>query len=324
MTTAEAPVPIDQGVDSLAEAFGKALAALGHEFQRLLVLDTNLAEETGAHHFRKRHPERFLQFGAAEQTMVSAAAGLSAVGHVPVVTSLAVLCGRMVEHVRLSLAYSRRNVKLIASAGGLDAGADGGAMQAFEDLAQFRAIPGMTVIVPGDPVEAALATRAIMEFDGPVYMRTGAGPAKRVFGGDHRFAIGKGMTVRNGTDVTIVACGSELARALEAADMLDEDRISACVVNMATIKPIDSELLKTCAEVTGAIVTAEDHSVIGGLGGAVAEALGALRPCPIEYVGLRDTFGTSGEPDELAGRFGIGAVQIADAAKRAIARKSAN
>jgi transketolase len=179
----------------------------------------------------------------------------------------------------------------------------------------------MTVISPADPIETALATRAILEFEGPVYMRTGRSPAKRVFGDDHRFEIGKGNIVRDGSDVTIVACGVEVARALEAAARLEADGVSARVVNMATIKPIDTELLARCAEETGAIVTAEDHNIYGGLGGAVAEALAATRPCPVEFVGLNDTFGASGEPEELAEYFRISAPFIAQAARRVIARK---
>ena len=310
------------GIDSLAEAFGRTLAALGHENDRLLVLDSDRPESTGAHHFRKRHPERFVHFAAAEQTVVSAAGGLSSLGLLPVVTSRAPLCLRMADQVRLSLACAGRNVKLVAGAAGFDAGAEGGAMQIFEDIALFRAIPGMTVIVPGDPVEAALATRAMMELDGPVYMRTGSTPARRLFGSDHRFAIGRGTTMRNGTDVTIVACGAELARALDAAVLLERENVSTCVVNMATIKPLDADLLRTCAEVTGAIVTAEDHSIVGGLGSAVAECLARIQPCPIEFVGVRDRFGISGEPEALAEQFGLGPAAIAEAAKRAIARKA--
>jgi transketolase len=180
----------------------------------------------------------------------------------------------------------------------------------------------MTVISPADPVETALATRAILQFEGPVYMRTGRSPAKRIFGDDHTFEIGKGRVVRNGSDVTIVACGVEVARALEAADILAAESISARVVNMATIKPIDASLLASCAAETGAIVTAEDHNIHGGLGGAVAEALAATHPCPIEFVGLRDIFGASGEPEELAQHFGISASFVAEAAKRVLARKS--
>lgn len=318
---AESPALIGTSGDSLREAFGKALSGLGNDFPNLVVLDADIAGGTGAHHFRKSHPERFLQFGIAEQNMMAAAGGLAAVGLLPVVTTFAVFCLRAIEQARLSLAYCKRNAKIVASHPGLDVGPDGGSAQALEDLAAFRAIPGMTVISPADPVETALATRAILEFDGPVYMRTGRSPARRVFGDDHRFEIGKGQIVRDGKDVTLVACGVEVARAIEAAETLFEGGISARVVNMATIKPIDTQLLKRCARETGAIVTAEDHNIYGGLGGAVAEALAQTRPCPIEFVGVRDVFGASGEPEELAVLYGLGAGSIVKAAQKVIGRK---
>ena len=319
----ECPALIGSTGDSLREAFGKALTSLADEFPKLVVLDADIAGGTGIHHFRKAHPERLIQFGIAEQNMMAAAGGLAAVGMLPVVTGFAVFLTRAFEQARLSIGYCRRNAKIVASHPGLDVGPDGGSAQALEDIAAFRAIPGMTVISPADQIETALATRAILEFDGPVYIRTGRSAAKRLFGDDHTFEIGKGQIVRGGKDVTLVACGVEVARALEAANLLDADGIDARVVNMATIKPIDWTLLKHCAEETGAIVTAEDHNIFGGLGSAVAEAVTQTHPCPIEFVGLKDIFGASGEPDELAEHFGITAPFIAEAAKRAIARKKA-
>jgi transketolase len=318
---AEAPALIGTSGDSLREAFGKALSDLADEFPKLVVLDADIAGGTGVHHLRTSHPERLLQFGIAEQNMMAAAGGLAAVGLLPVVTTFAVFCLRAIEQARLSLAYARRNAKIVASHPGLDVGPDGGSAQALEDLAAFRAIPGMTVIAPADPIEMALATRAILEFDGPVYMRTGRSPARRLFGDEHRFEIGKGQIIRQGDDVTLVACGVEVARALEAAESLARDGVSARVVNMATIKPIDTALLARCSADTGAIVTAEDHNIHGGLGGAVAEALAGTRPCPIEFVGVKDVFGASGEPEELATLFGLSAPNIARAALRVIARK---
>jgi transketolase len=319
-----APALIAQGNDSLREAFGKALTGLADDFPNVVVLDADIAGGTGVHHWRKAHPDRFIQFGIAEQNMMAAAGGLAATGLIPIVTTFAVFCLRAVEQARLSLAYARRNAKIVASHPGLDVGPDGGSAQALEDLAAFRAIPGMTVISPADPVEMALATRAILEFDGPVYMRTGRSPAKRVFGDDHTFEIGKGKIVSDGRDVTIVACGVEVARAVEAAELLAADGIKARIVNMATIKPIDSALLTRCAKETGCFVTAEDHNIHGGLGSAVAESLAATKPCPIEFVGVKDVFGASGEPEALAEAFGLTAPHIAKAAKRAIARKKKN
>ena len=319
----DAPALVGSTGDSLREAFGKALVQLAPEFPKLVVLDADIAGGTGVHHFRKAYPEKLIQFGIAEQNMMAAAGGLAATGMVPVVTGFAVFLSRAFEQARLSIAYCKRNAKIVASHPGLDVGPDGGSAQALEDIAAFRAIPGMTVISPADPIEMALATRAILEFDGPVYMRTGRSGAKRLFGEDHTFEIGKGQILKDGKDVTLVACGVEVARALEAADLLAEEGIAARVVNMATIKPIDGELLARCAIETGAMVTAEDHNIYGGLGSAVAEAITKSNPCPIEFVGLNDTFGTSGEPDELAEHFGITAPFIAAAAKRAIARKGA-
>src|SRR5271154_5011766 len=229
--------------DSLREAFGKTLSQLGDEFPKLVVLDADIAGGTGVHHFRKSHPERLIQFGIAEQNMMAAAGGMAAVGLLPVVTTFAVFCLRAIEQARLSLCYARRNAKIVASHPGLDVGPDGGSAQALEDLAAFRAIPGMTVISPADAVETRLATRAILEFEGPVYMRTGRSPAPHVFGEDHKFEIGKGQIIRDGSDLTIVACGVQVARSLEAANLLKADGISARVVNMPTIKPIDRDLL---------------------------------------------------------------------------------
>ena len=196
---------------------------MADEFPKLVLLDADIAGGTGGHHFRKSHPHRFIQFGIAEQNMMAAAGGLAATGLIPVVTTFAVFCLRAIEQARLSIAYAGRNAKIVASHPGLDVGPDGGSAQALEDMAAFRAIPGMTVISPADPIETALATRAILEFDGPVYMRTGRSPSTRVFGDDHIFQIGKGTIVRDGSDVTIVACGVEVARAVDAAELLAKD-----------------------------------------------------------------------------------------------------
>jgi transketolase len=316
-----APALIASNGDSLREAFGKSLSALADEFPQVVVLDADIAGGTGVHHFRKSHPERFIQFGIAEQNMMAAAGGMAAVGLIPIVTTFAVFCLRAIEQARLSLCYARRNAKIVASHPGLDVGPDGGSAQALEDLACFRAIPGMTVISPADATEMALATRAILEFDGPVYMRTGRSASPKLFGDDHKFVIGKGQVLRDGNDLTIIACGTEVARALEAADLLKEDGISARVVNMPTIKPIDTDLIARCARETGAIVTAEDHNIHGGLGGAVAEALAATVPAPVEFVGVKDVFGASGEPEELAYAYEIAAPFIAAAARKVLKRK---
>ncbi len=317
----EAPQLVTSNTDSLREAFGKALTRLAPDYPDVVVLDADIAGGTGVHHFRKAFPKRFIQCGIAEQNMMAAAGGLAAVGMTPIVTTFAVFCLRAVEQARLSIAYSRRNVKIVASHPGLDVGPDGGSAQALEDIAAFRAIPRMTVISPADPVEMALATKAILDFNGPVYMRTGRSASTTVFGPDHTFEIGKGCVVRPGRDLSIIACGVEVARAVEAAKLLDAKGISARVINMATIKPIDGALLAQAAAETGAFVTAEDHNIHGGLGSAVAESVAGSHPVPIEFVGLKDRFGESGEPDELAEHLGIGAGAIAAAAERVLKRK---
>lgn len=319
-TLTAGPSLIGTSGDSLREAFGKALVEWAPDFPELVVLDADIAGGTGVHHFRKAFPERFLQFGIAEQNMMAAAGGLASTGLIPVVTTFAVFCLRALEQARLSIAYARRNVKIVASHPGLDVGPDGGSAQCLEDLAAFRAIPGMLVLSPADPVEMRLATRAMLEHQGPVYMRTGRSPSARVFDAQHRFELGRGQIVRDGSELTIVACGVELGRALEAAELLSRDGIDARVVNMPTLAPIDAGLLARCAQETGAIVTAEDHSPRGGLGGAVAESLATTQPAPIEFVAVRD-FGCSGEPEELAAHFQIDAAAIARAARRVLTRK---
>lgn len=321
MSDNNAPQLIAQTGDSLREAFGKALSEFADDYQNMVVLDADIAGGTGVHHFRSSHPDRFFQMGIAEQNMMSAAGGMAATGLIPVVTTFAVFCLRAVEQARLSVAYSGRNVKIVASHPGLDVGPDGGSAQALEDIAAYRAIPGMTVISPADPTEMRLATKAILDFEGPVYMRTGRSNAKWIFDENHTFEIGKGNIIRKGMDLTIVACGVEVHRSLEAAELLKAEGIDARVVNMATIKPIDTNLLAQCARETGAFVTAEDHNIYGGLGSAVSEALGATHPAPIEFVGARDTFGESGEPEELADKYGLSAPHIAAAAKCVLERK---
>jgi transketolase len=210
----------------------------------------------------------------------------------------------------------------VASHPGLDTGPDGASAQATEDLAAFRAIPGVVVLSPADPLEIEQATEAILNYDGPVYMRSGRSKTRRILGADYKFEIGKGQILREGRDVTIVACGVQVARALDAAELLAAEGIAARVVNMSTIKPLDKDLIVRCVEETGCLVTTEDHNVLGGLGSAVAEVVVRNRPCPIEMVGVNDTFGESGEPDELAEKYGLTGTYIAAAAQRALLRKT--
>lgn len=315
------PTLVGSSGDSLREAFGKQLVRLADKYPDFVVFDADIAGGTGAHHFRKSNPERFFQFGIAEQNMMAVAGGFASTGIIPFVTTFAVFCLRAIEQTRLSIAYAGRNVKIVASHPGLDVGPDGASAQALEDLAAFRAIPGMVVISPADQIETARATESILNYDGPVYMRTGRSPSRRILPDDYEFEVGKGRILRDGNDVTIVACGVEVARALDAASILDDEGISARVVNMATIKPIDSKLLEGCALETGCFVTAEDHNIYGGLGSAVAESLAQNYPCPIEFIGVKDTFGESGEPEELAEKYKLTGIYIAEAARKAIKRK---
>lgn len=306
--------------DSLREAFGKALLSLAEAYPDFVVMDADIAGGTGTHHFQKGYPQRFIQCGIAEQNMMAMAGGIAATGIPVFVTTFAVFCLRALEQARLSIAYADRNVKIVASHPGLDVGPDGASAQCLEDLAAFRAIPGMTVISPCDPGEMMAATEAVLNMKGPVYMRSGRSGAPRL---DDLppFRIGKATILRQGIDVSLVACGKMVFHALEAAKILAEQGFQARVVNMATIKPVDGSCLVDCAKSTGCVVTAEDHNIIGGLGGAVAEVLATQAPCPLEMVGVRDVFGESGEPEDLAAKYGLTGNDIAEAAKRAIARK---
>ena len=307
--------------DSLREAFGKEITRLAHSYEKVVVLDADIAGGTGIHHFRDQFPDRFIQCGIAEQNMMAMAGGLAATGLIPVVTTFAVFMLRAIEQARLSIAYADMNVKIVASHTGLDVGPDGASAQCLEDLACFRSIPNMVVLSPCDPIEMAKATKAMLNHVGPVYMRTGRSSTTRILDENHQFEIGRGQVLRDGSDVTIVACGIEVARAIAAAALLEKKGVSTKVVNMASLKPLDHDLLEKCAKETGAVVTAEDHSVLGGLGGAVAESLAQSAPVPIEFVGVKDVFGESGEPEELSEKYGISAKHISLAAMKVIQRK---
>ncbi len=308
------PQLIGSSGDSLREAFGKSLVKLADKYPDLVVLDADIAGGTGTHHFRSAYPRRFFQFGIAEQNMMAAAGGMASIGLIPFVTTFAVFSLRALEQVRLSIAYANRNVKIVSSHPGLDVGPDGASAQALEDLAVFRAIPNMVVISPVDPLETAQATEAIINYNGPVYMRTGRSPAKRVLKEDYLFELGKGKIIREGEDISIIACGVEVARALGAAKLLEQKDISARIVNLSTIKPIDKELIIDCARQTKGIITAEDHNIMGGLGSAVAEVVVQNELTPMRFIGVKDCFGESGEPEELAEKYNLTASYIADAA----------
>ena len=323
MNDPKEPELISKSNESLREVFGKTLVDLAESYPSFVVLDADVAGGTGTHHFQKSHPDRFFQYGIAEQNMMAAAGGMASTGLIPIVTTFAVFCLRALEQARLSIAYSERNVKIVASHPGLDVGPDGASAQALEDLACFRSIPKMVVISPADQLEMKLATESILNYVGPVYMRSGRSPARRILSENYSFEIGKGKVLANGYDVTIIACGVEVARALDAAELLKHEGVSARVVNMSTIKPIDVGLIKICAKETGCIVTAEDHNILGGLGSAVAEAVTKEYPVPMEFIGVKDVFGESGEPEELAEKYELTGPFIANAARKVISRKLA-
>jgi transketolase len=301
----KAPVLLGSSGDSLREACGKELTKIAPKYPNMVVLDADIAGGTGMHHFRKAYPDRFIQCGIAEQNMMAMAGGLAATGLIPIVTTFAIFMLRAIEQARLSIAYANMNVKIIASHPGLDVGPDGASAQCLEDLACYRSIPNMVVLSPCDPLEIEQATKAILDYEGPVYMRTGRSDAQRILRDDYQFEIGKGKILKNGTDITIMGCGVTTSRALHAAELLEKEGVSTRVVNMSTIKPIDTEMVIKCAKETKGIVTVEDHNIFGGLGSAVAEVLVQNKPTPMEIIGVNDSFGESGEPDELAEKYGI-------------------
>jgi transketolase len=304
------------------DAYGETLAELGAENPNVVALDADLSGSTKTSVFSKKFPERFFNMGIAEANMVGTAAGLAAAGKIPFLSTFAVFAsGRAWEQIRQSVAYPKANVKIVATHGGVTVGEDGGSHQSVEDIAIMRAIPNMTVIVPADGPETKAAVRAAAAYKGPVYVRLGRNKVPVVFGDDYRFEIGKGVEVVPGTDVTIVATGLMTAQAVAASEKLGKEGISARVVHMGTIKPLDGDILVKAARETGAIVTAEEHSIVGGLGGAVAELLSAKFPVPVERVGVNDRFGTSGKAEELLKYFGLTAEELAERARQAIKRK---
>lgn len=304
------------------DAYGQTLLELGRENSRVVVLDADLSGSTKTKPFSKEFPERFFNAGIAEANMTGMAAGLAAGGMIPFASTFAVFAaGRAFEQIRQSVAYPGLNVKIVATHGGITVGEDGGSHQSVEDLAIMRSLPKMTVLCPADGPETAAAIRAAAAYNGPVYVRLGRGKVPVVFDQGCDFTIGKGVTLRDGSDLTFITTGLMTAEALQAATILAEENVSARVVHLGTIKPLDVELVLKAARETGAVVTAEEHSVIGGLGGAVCEALAEGCPVPVERVGLRDEFGQSGTADELLAHYGLTAAHLVEAAERILARK---
>ena len=305
------------------DAYGKALVELGDINDKVVVLDADLAAATKTGMFKKAHPEKFFDCGIAESNMMGIAAGLASSGYTVFASTFAMFAaGRAYEQVRNSIAYPHLNVKIGATHAGISVGEDGASHQCCEDIALMRAVPGMTIINPADDVEARAAVLAAAEYEGPVYMRFGRLAVPRIFDEDYKFEWGKAVVLNEGTDVTICATGLMVNEAIEAQKILAEQGISAEVINVHTIKPLDAETILKSAAKTGAIVTAEEHSVIGGLGSAVAEAVcETAKPVPVVKLGVNDVFGKSGPATELLHIYGLDAQNIVEKAKQAVSMK---
>lgn len=305
------------------EAYGSALAEFGDKYDKLVVLDADLAEATKTIKFKKKFPDRFFDCGIAEGNMVTVAAGLAAAGLIPFCSSFAMFAaGRAFEQVRNAIGYPHLNVKIGATHAGISVGEDGATHQCLEDFATMRSIPGMVVMQPADAVEARAMVEAAINYVGPCYMRFGRFAVPVLFDQDtYKFEWGKGRVLADGKDVTIVATGLMVEQALAARDLLAAENISARVVNIHTIKPLDEELILKCAADTGCIVTAEEHNYIGGLGSAVCECVSGNHPVPVKRVGVEDQFGRSGKVPPLLEMYGLTANNIAAKAKEAIAAK---
>ena len=317
MTTTAAPPPA-----ATREAYGPALVKLAEAGHDIVALDADLSASTGGNRLAGPFPERWFTVGAAEANMVSIAAGLASTGKTVFAASFAVFMpGHCFDQIRVHIAQQRMNVKLIASHGGISVGEDGASAQAIEDLALMTSLPGMNVVVPCDAVEADAMIRRAAEDQDPWYIRLGRPKLPVVYSEGREFVLGKADQLRDGRDVTLIACGLMVEPTLRAAEVLADEGVSARVLNMATLKPLDEAAVLQAAEETGAIVCAEEHNIIGGLGSAVARTLALHRPTPMEQVGINDTFGQSGPWQALLSEYGLTTESVVEAAKRAIARK---
>ena len=304
------------------DGFGEELALIGKENKNVVVVSADLEDATRAEYFKKACPERFFSLGIAEQDMIGTAAGLASEGFVAVANSFAVfLTNRAYDQIRMDICYNNLNVKLAATHAGITVGEDGASAQCLEDIAIMRVLPNMKVLCPMDTIEAKKATRAMLAEKGPFYIRLSRAPLPVVTDEATPFVIGKANVMREGKDATIIACGVMVVEALGAAEELAKENISVRVVNMHTIKPLDVDMVIACAKETGAIVTAEEHQVAGGLGSAVAEALVQRTPVPMEMVGIQDSFGQTGKPEQLMEFYKLKAVDVAAAVRKVIQRK---
>ena len=305
------------------EAYGKALVKLSNMNDKVVVLDADLSKSTKTADFKAVAPERFINMGIAEANMMGVAAGLATCGKIPFASSFAMFAaGRAFEQIRNSICYPKLNVKVCATHAGLTVGEDGATHQSVEDISLMRSIPNMVVINPADAVETEAAILAVAEYQGPCYVRLGRLAVDTINDeNNYKFEIGKGITLADGNDVTIVATGMMVQLALQAKEELSKEGINARIINIHTIKPIDSDLLVKAAKETGAIVTAEEHSIIGGLGSAVSEVVSEECPVPVIKVGIKDTFGESGKPAQLLEKYGLTVEAIVNSAKKAISLK---
>ena len=306
------------------EAYGQTLASLAGENPRIVVLDADLSKSTKTEEFAKVAPERFFNVGIAEQDLIGVGAGLATCGKIPFISGFAIfVAGRGFEQIRNTVCYGRLNVKLAATHAGITVGEDGGSHQAIEDMALMRALPGLTVICPSDGVQTAWAVRAAADYQGPVYLRLGRLALPQIYEESQEFRWGKGQLLRPGADIALIATGLMVSEALEAAQLLAEEGIKAAVADIHTLKPLDTELVLNLAERCGAVLTLEEHSVIGGLGSAVAETLAEQygKPLAFSRLGVNDVFGQSGSPAALLKHYGLNAEAVATQAKTLLSRK---
>ncbi len=304
------------------EAYGEALKKLAAENPNVVVLDADLSGSTKTSEFKKVSPERFFNVGIAEQDLIGTAAGMSLAGKIPFASSFAMFAaGRAYEIIRNTVAYPRLNVKIAATHAGLTVGEDGASHQAIEDLSLMRGIPNMTVINPADCIEAEQAVIKAAEYEGPVYIRLGRMAVEDIYDADYEFEIGKGVELKGGNDAAIIATGIMVQESLKAAKILADEGIDVRVINIHTIKPVDADIIVKAARETGAVVTAEEHSIIGGLGSTVLEALSDTCMVPVKRVGVKDTFGESGKPADLLKKYNLTADDVVKACKEAIELK---
>lgn len=304
------------------EAYGNALAVVGAKNKNIVVLDADLSKSTKTNVFKEQFPDRFFNVGIAEQNLISVGAGLAAAGKIPFVSSFAMFAtGRAFEQIRNAVCYPKLNVKVCATHAGITVGEDGATHQSLEDIACMRVLPNMTVVVPADEAETTSVIEWAANYQGPVYVRLGRAGVDDTTPAGYQFEPGKSQTLVEGADLTIIACGALVGPAVEGAKELAQAGISARVINMASIKPIDKDAIVKAAQETGAILTAEEHNVLGGLGSAVAEVVVQEAPVPMAFVGVQDSFGESGTPKELMAKYGLTAKDIVAAAKKLVARK---